>query len=375
MNSWEKVGWHSGHIAVLRALNAAKRASRAEIAQATGLSPQSMTRICQELIAADHVFEFARRHTGGMGQPAIELGIVPGRILSLGLVLEHDRITCVISDLVEGVIRRVEKRGDFLRADPSAQVSETLIAETLLHVPDKSVLLGLGVSQSGFFYDPALQRVVRRGDLEGWMQLDLDVRITERFGIDVVVENDGRAAAAGHLVHGAGAQFDNFFVFVMTHGLGGGAIVGRKLLRGRMGNAGEIAFLFPHTPHVRPSTESLAMCMGLSSDDELEVAATRAIEDGDANVEAWLKENVALIERALLAVCAMIDPEAIVLAGRMPIAVRKALAGRVQLSGVSFGGVTAPPPQLIVDPAADCLEIGAASLPVARLFDDASRRR
>lgn len=375
MNAWEKIGWHSGHVAVLRALNAAKFASRAEIAQATGLSPQSMTRIGQELIASGHVSQLARRHTGGMGQPAIELGIVPGRIVSLGLVLEHDRITCVISDLVEGVTKRIEKHGDFLRAEPSGEASEALVAETLRHVPQDAVLLGLGVSQSGFFYDPAVQRVVRRGDVEGWMQLDLDTRITERFGIEVIVENDGRAAAAGHLVHGVGAQFDNFFVFIMTRGLGGGAIVGRKLLRGRMGNAGEIAWLFPHTPHVRPSTESLVMCLGLSSDDELEAAATRALADGNGALAAWLTDNVAMIEQALLPVCAMIDPEAIVFAGRMPIAIRKALADRVQLSGRTFSGVSAPLPQIIVDPAADCLEIGAASLPVARLFEGVSRRR
>lgn len=375
VNDWENAGWHSGHIGVLRALNTAKRASRAEIAQASGLSPQSLTRIGQELIATGFVRELARRHTGGLGQPAIELGIVPGRILSLGLVLEHDRITCVVSDLAQGVILRIERQGDFIRAQPSAEASEALIAQALSHVPDDAVMLGLGVSQSGFFYDPAVQRVVRRGDVEGWMALDLDVRIKERFGLDVVVENDGRAAAAGHLVHGVGARFDNFFVLVMTRGLGGGSIAERKVLRGRMGNAGEIAWLFPGTPQVRPSTESLARCLGVPGDEGLEDAASAALEAGTADLEAWLETTSAQIEQALLAVLAMTDPEAIVFAGRMPIAVRKALAQRVHLSGRTFAGVTVPPPEIVVDPAADCLEIGAASLPVARLFEGARHRR
>ncbi|MET4897829.1 ROK family transcriptional regulator [Sphingomonadaceae bacterium jetA1] len=368
----DKTGWHAGHLAVLHALNIAKHASRAEIAQTTGLSPQSMTRIGQELIASGHIVEVRRRHTGGMGQPAIELGLVPGRILSLGLVLEHDRITCVLSDLVDGVIRRIEQEGDFLLAARSADASEALVAEALRHIPIDATLLGLGVSQSGFFFDKTARRVVRRGDIEGWMQLDLDVRLSERFGLDVIVENDGRAAAAGHLVHGVGSEYGSFFVVLMTRGVGGGAVIDRQLLRGRMGNAGEFAMLLPRSGNVRPSTESLADCLGLSVDSELAEAAIRSRAPG---MNAWLNENAAYLERALLSVCALIDPEAIVFAGRLPLSIRAALAERIRLSGVSIGNISAPLPPIIVDTAADCLEIGAASLPVARLFAGLGRRR
>ncbi|MDE2158573.1 MAG: MarR family transcriptional regulator, partial [Burkholderiales bacterium] len=120
--------WHHGQIAVLRELHRAGSASRAELAQATGLTPQSLTRIAQELIAADFIRERERRRTGGMGQPAIELGLVAARIFSVGLVLEHDQLTCVLSDVTAGPLLRKVVRGNFLSARRTLEVCQELVA-------------------------------------------------------------------------------------------------------------------------------------------------------------------------------------------------------------------------------------------------------
>ena len=368
--------WHDGQLQVLRALHFARRASRRELATDSGLSPQSLTRIAQELLSTGFIEELERRRTGGMGQPAIELRITPGRILSLGLVLEHDRITCVLSDLADGVLRRVQVSGDFVSAEVTACTAEKLITDVMGALPKDGILLGLGVSQSGFFFAPATQRIVALGDIEGWVGMDLGARLSERFHIDVYIENDGRAAATGHLVHGIGTQFENYFVVLMTRGIGGGGVVDRRLIRGRSGNAGEMPMLVPRRGGIRPSIESLADHLGLSyTDASFEAAVETALAQDDSLLTEWLTVSAAKLENALGDVCAVLDPEAVIFSGRMPFAIRTALADRIRLSGPSVGGISAPAPLIVVDPAADCLEIGAAALPVARVFSGLNLRR
>ena len=362
--------WHEGQVQVLRALHFAGRASRRELATRSGLSPQSLTRITQELLAAGHVEELERRRTGGMGQPAIELRIAPGRILSVGLVLEYDRITCVLSDLVEGVVRREQARGDFRTAEKTVRTAERLVSLALEGVPDAATLLGLGVSQSGFFFDPAAQRIVALGDVEGWAGMDLGARLSERFGLEVFIENDGRAAATGHMVHGVGTRFDDFFVVLMTYGIGGGGVADRRLIRGWSGNAGEM----PRGEGMKASVSSLAEQMDLSYADEgFEQSAEKALDEDDPRLVEWLTVSAAKLEKVLVGICAVLDPQAVILAGRLPFRIREALAERIRLPGRSIGSISAPAPSIVVDPAADCLETGASALPIARVFTEARR--
>jgi predicted NBD/HSP70 family sugar kinase len=363
--------WHDGQIQVLRALHFARRASRRELATQTGLSPGSLTRITQELLAMGFIEELERRRNGGIGQPAIELGILPGRILSLGLVLEDDRITCVLSDLADGVLNRAQAVGRFVTAEETAATAETLIEEVLAMAPTDGALLGLGVSQSGFFFDPAKQRIVALGDVEGWAAMDLGRRFSERFQLDVYIENDGRAAATGHLVHGVGTQFENYFVVLMTHGVGGGGVVDGRLVRGHAGNAGEM----PRGKGMRASLRSLAEHLGVPhGDPDFERVVEQALRREDPLMVEWLTVSAAKLENVLVSVCNLLDPEAIIFSGRLPYSVRAALAERIQLSGKSIGDITAPGPSIVVDPAADCLEIGAAALPIAKVFSGLDRR-
>jgi predicted NBD/HSP70 family sugar kinase len=363
--------WHDGQIQVLRALHFARVASRRELSIGSGLSPQSLTRISQELLASGYIEEVKRRHTGGMGQPAIELRIKPRRILTVGLVLEQDRLTCILSDLADGVIHRAQVVGNFLTAEKTVSAAENLLAGVLAKAPKEGALLGLGVSQSGFFFDPAHQRIVALGDTEGWASIDVAARLQGRFGLDVFIENDGRAAAAGHLVHGVGTQFDNYYLVWMTHGIGGGGVADRQLIRGWSGNAGEM----PRGEGMRANVASLADQLDISfTDEDFDQVVERALSSGDPLMIEWLTISAAKLEKVLAGICGVLDPEAVIFSGRMPLSVRQALADRISLPRRSAGEIFAPTATIVVDPADDCLEVGAAALPIARVFSGPNRR-
>ncbi len=362
-------GWHSGHLRVLEALYSACRPSRTEMARATGLSVQSLTRITAELIASGHIEEAARR-VGQRGQPAIELALRPGRLIALGLVLEHDRITCVAKDLADASMVRWSEEGDFLSAEVTAQAAERLIARAVATLPAGAERLGLGIAQSGFFFMAGEQRIVSRNDVVGWAGVDLGGRLGERFGIDVIVENDGSAAAVGHTIHGIGTSYDSFFLVLLTRGVGGGVISQRRLLRGRLGNAGELAVLMPVDPgEVRPTTESLRQWLATAWRHEPDAEAIEtALDTADPALLQWLDRAAETLGKALAGVTALLDPEAIILAGRLSPRLRGELAMRLQLTSPRIDDIVAPSPAILVDPESDCLELGAAALPIARFF-------
>lgn len=361
--------WHSGHLRVLEALHSAGRPSRTELARATGLSVQSLTRITAELIASGHVEEVARR-SGHRGQPAIELALTRGRLISLGLVLEHDRITCVANDLAAATVERTEEAGDFLSAEATARAAERLLAAAVAALPPAAERLGLGIAQSGFFFLPGEQRIVSRNDVAGWSELDLAHRLGERFGLDVTIENDGSAAAVGHTIHGIGTTYRSFFLVLLTRGVGGGVISERRLLRGRLGNAGELAVLMPVDPGViRPTTESLRRWLSAAWGHEPDADdIDAALDRGDVALATWLEQAADTLSKALGGVTALLDPEAIILAGRLSPRLRTELAGRLRMAAPRIAGISAPSPAILVDPASDCLEVGAAALPIARFF-------
>lgn len=366
MHEIEKAALPTSHVAVIREIHRAGSATRVELAKTIGLTPQSLTRITQQLIDQGMIVE-GERQIAGRGQPAIPLRIAPGRFVSFGIVIEHNQITCTATELGGERLVFLRRRGDFAKAKAAQSVSIAMLETAASQAPADAYALGVGVSISGFFFEPGSRRIISKGDPSGWRAMDLTRTLRPPFPMPVFAENDGRAAAIGHAVAGIGRHLDSFFLLLMTKGTGGGYVHKGELIRGHLGNAGEISQLLPRSPApFRPNLDSLCEFLrtkwgALPSDPEIDAA----IANHEAAIEEWLEQVTTSLGSALTAVTALLDPKAIILAGQLPLSVRRAIAARVQIKGVNFGGFQAPAPELIVDPESDCLVSGACALPVA----------
>ena len=352
------------HLAVIREVHRSASTTRVDLAAATGLSTQSLTRITKQLLDEELLVEGERRNVG-RGQPAIFLSIRPGRLVSFGLVMEHDQITCVAAELGGEQIFYLKRRGDFEKADIAVKEAEAMLETAAAQAPDDAFALGVGVSVSGFFIEEGSRRFVSRNDVKGWSAIDLCKSLKVPAPMPVFVENDGRAAAIGQAVDGIGRDIDNFFLVLMTKGLGGGYVYNGELIRGRLGNAGEISALVPPSEE-RPTAEGLMDFLrqrwgAAPSEAEIE----RGVKDADAAMMEWLDNAAGVLRPALDVIIALLDPKAIILAGRLSPSVRSAMAERLKIEGVNYAGYHAQTPEIIVDPKTDCLSVGAAALPVA----------
>lgn len=63
------------------------------------------------------------------------------------------------------------------------------------------------------------------------------------LGVRVILENDANAAALGEKWMGAGREVDNLVLLTLGTGIGGGIIIGGRVLHGYLGMAGELGHL------------------------------------------------------------------------------------------------------------------------------------
>ncbi len=80
-------------------------------------------------------------------------------------------------------------------------------------------------------------------NLPGWKNLALKKMIQSKLRIPVVMANDANAAALGEKVFGQGRNVSDFIYMTVSTGIGGGVVIGGKLLEGVSFVAGEIGHM------------------------------------------------------------------------------------------------------------------------------------
>ncbi len=152
------------------------------------------------------------------------------------------------------------------------------------------------------------------------------------LGRPVRLANDANCLALSEATDGAGADFEVVFGVIIGTGCGSGTTVGRRVLSGRNGVAGE----WGHTPLPWPRPDELpgpdcfcghlncleqwisgpgfARAHGTGQDAPAIAAAAQA---GDPAAVASLEDYIDRLARGLAVIVDIIDPDVIVLAGGM----------------------------------------------------------
>ena len=116
---------------------------------------------------------------------------------------------------------------------PLGALIEALLAE------DGPVLAGVGIGCGGPMVWPAGD--VSPLNIPSWRDFPLRARMQELFpGVPVRLHNDAVCLAVGEHWRGAGRGRNNMLGMVVSTGVGGGLVLGGRLLDGADGNAGHI---------------------------------------------------------------------------------------------------------------------------------------
>jgi len=99
-------------------------------------------------------------------------------------------------------------------------------------VADRPQAIGIGASGP---VDVATGRIDNPHTLPGWSGIDLRGALSERFGVEVRIENDAAAAALGEYWRGAGRGSDRLVMITIGTGIGGALVAGGRIYRGAAG--------------------------------------------------------------------------------------------------------------------------------------------
>lgn len=136
--------------------------------------------------------------------------------------------------------------------DIAAELFRLLVANQI----PKEEVKGVGIGVPG----PVLnQNLVTVGvNLDWYEPVPLAEKIHERTDMQVLVENDANVAALGEMWRGGGRGYENLAMFTLGTGVGGGIVIGGKVVSGSTGSGGEVG----HAPILDTPQERTCGCGG-----------------------------------------------------------------------------------------------------------------
>ena len=340
------------------------------LAKATGLAQQSISRIAKRLVSIGAITEGERVLSGKRGQPGVELRAVPSFAYTFGLSMMTDAISVALMDFSGQVVD--ERHHDLSAMTRNVVLSElATIIDALVdrHQIERRRIFGLGVSVSGRHIGPGAIYNTPSA-LDDWALTAIDRLFEERFDMPVWVENDGNAAAVGESLVGVGRTYGNFAYLFVDALIGGGIIVNHELMRGCNGNGGEIGLILPKNIYPHPSLESLRQTLGEYGVEFQRVSAMiNQFDESWPGIEEWIIKTRGSFSLIASALAAILDPEAIVLGGRLPAPLAQRVIPHIDIYNDSRRGKPRALPRLLVSRSGgDASAIGAASLPFKEHF-------
>ena len=164
-------------------------------------------------------------------------------------------------------------------------------------------------------------KVVRAGNLEGWVDVPLRALLEKRYGVPVFVERDSSCGALGEKWCGAATEMDTFVFLALGTGVGAGLFLDGRLYRGAhfaSGEAGELAFFCGE------KRTNLSEVVGKNAiKKRVSRAIGKKLNAAEALARARKKSRLAratqpVIEQltgAVVAIGALLDPQAIIFGG------------------------------------------------------------
>lgn len=225
--------------AILDTIRASRSISRVELAQATGLTPATVSIVVRRLLDSGLVVEAGHGQATG-GKPRTLLQIQPTARYAVGVHLGEDSATYVLCDLGGAVVATWRRATP--DTDPEAVVAQIAVEASAVVTragidPDR--LIGLGLVSPGPL-KPGTGLVLAPDTMRQWIDFPLHERLARATGLPVLLDNDASASVVGSYWSDGIGPGTTMAALFMGKGIGAGLLSGGTVYRGARGNAGEV---------------------------------------------------------------------------------------------------------------------------------------
>lgn len=212
--------------------------TQVELADATGLSPATVSIIVNELAAGGML---TTAQITRSGRRATQVTMSRGLGLVAGVHFSTRLLRLVLCDPVGTVVaaKRMPLPTDH-RSDTSMDQAAELLQDMLTDVgATRDELQGVGVGICAP-YDPQTDMLSVPGLLRGWDEVRIAESMSRRMGTPVVADNDANLAMLAESRFGIARGVSSAVFVAISHGIGAGIMTHGQILRGHAGLAGEI---------------------------------------------------------------------------------------------------------------------------------------
>jgi predicted NBD/HSP70 family sugar kinase len=301
--------------------------TRARLGELTGLSKVTASALVSRLRERGLV-EVIGTQSAGRGPNADLYAVRAGCSHGVGIHMGPQEVVAAVADVTGSVRGRVTL--PVSDDDPVRLVGGAVREVTDRAGIDLSGIADVVIGTPGVV-DPVTGDVGYVFDLPRWHR-GLRDALRDDLGCAVTIENDVNLAAMAERTVGAARDVDDLVLFWVGRGVGLAVILGGRLHRGATGAAGEIGYLpAPGVPLPAAGSEpdkrafqrlvgaeavsALAAEHGVVADDA--AGAVRAALAAGSPAQAFLAELADRLAIGVAAVCAVVDPALVVLAGEV----------------------------------------------------------
>lgn len=315
--------------------------SRADLARATGLSKQTMSEVVGELVTEGWV-KAAGSTSGSVGRSAVTYEVAREAAFSLGVDLGGSKVSAALANLIgEVVVETTEPTDPRGGRHILRQIRELAIRLAAGKHIALDRIRSVVIATPGVL-DQKTGAIMLVPNITGLSGINVAAELAELFGQPVTIENDINLAMLGETWQGCAQGCENAAFLALGTGTGLGLVINGKLARGSGGAAGEISYLpvgsdlyspqalatgaFEREVGARAILERYSAAGGNAATNVRDIFAR--LEAGDARAASVLDQTAHVVSLAIAAICAIIDPEIVVMGGS--IGTRSELIERVR---------------------------------------------
>lgn len=222
---------------ILRTLRADTGCTRVKLAELTGLSQASITKIVSQLIEWGAVSE--QESVGaGVGRKAVRLHLNAEKYRVAAVRINRRYMIASIYDMGGQLCDLVQREICF---EEGAKTSVERLIEMLRGLLSRSQLpvMSIGAAVPGPF-NYTTGRITLMSGFPGWSEIDIGAMLSDAFHLPAFVDQDANCGALAEMWY-SDTDLDSDMVFITAdRGIGAGLILNSTIYRGQDGFAGEI---------------------------------------------------------------------------------------------------------------------------------------
>ena len=310
-----------------------------DLAVQSGLSPQTVSVILRKL-EADHLVLRGAPQRGKVGKPSVPVTLNPDGLFSFGLKIGRRSANLALMDFTGAVRAEYRLVYPYPMPDKVFAFLRDGFEAALRDLPAqlRTRVCGIGIAAPFELWNWHDLVGAPAQDFEAWKAVDFRALVRDFTDLPVHVVNDATAACRAELIYGSGKHYRDYAYVYLGAFIGGGVVLNHLVLEGQFGNAGALGSL----PITGPDGRTVQL-IDVASVHTLEARAGAAGHDStmlwdmpqnwdslEDHVAPWIDQTGAALAQACLAACAVIDFEAVLIDGAIPLSIRARLVERIR---------------------------------------------